>query len=244
MSSKGRAGGRHRRLRRSTAGIRYWVAAIAAAAFLLERPRQRSPGGRNRPTHNRAPGRDVDCGGSHRSRSRHRLVTDRAAVHPPPPPASGRLAQRRRPVRSDAGQDAVRPPRPARRPCLVQRRLRRLGRRLRLRPLRRRAATDRRPPPRSLPPSLQPSTRPEPSRGCPRSPSTPLYRAARTGTTWRWPRRTSCHISFRANPTRHPRNECGRVLDGCGREHRMDQRHDASWRARDRGEHARRNAAE
>jgi uncharacterized protein YkwD len=30
MSSKGRAGGRHRRLRRSTAGIRYWVAAIAA----------------------------------------------------------------------------------------------------------------------------------------------------------------------------------------------------------------------
>ena len=33
MSSKGRAGGRHRRLRRSTAGIRYRVAAIAATVL-------------------------------------------------------------------------------------------------------------------------------------------------------------------------------------------------------------------
>ena len=33
MSSKGRSAGRHRRLRRSTAGIRYWVAAIAATVL-------------------------------------------------------------------------------------------------------------------------------------------------------------------------------------------------------------------
>ena len=94
-------------------------------------------------------------------------------VRPPGP------AKTTRPL--DVRPGRRRPPRPARRPSLVQRRLRRLGRRTRLRPLRRRAATDRRPPPRSLPPSLQPSTRPEPSRGCPRSPSTPTLQSSAHG---------------------------------------------------------------
>ena len=103
MSSKGRSVGRHRRLRRSAAGIRYWVAAAAAAvlaaattAAVAGWAEQASPHPDARPGTSTAaaPVAAAPVTGSSRMGPPPSHATARSHVRPPGPPKATRPSER------------------------------------------------------------------------------------------------------------------------------------------------------
>ena len=120
--------------------------------YLPQRPRRRSPGGRNRPAHIQTPGRERRLRRLllQQLRSPDRHAWGRRPATPPPVPTSGRLDRRRQPARPNARPAHPCTPLPERHSSLG-RRPRRLDRRLRRRAFRRPAEEYRQPPPRSPP---------------------------------------------------------------------------------------------